>query len=219
MGLPRDTVSFSHIAPAMLCPKSVESLEKLGRVRLSPSFYMREFLYSEVANFYGIPNIPDDPDTAIEAGKHLCEELLEPLQATFGRISIRSGYRSKELNRICNERGHNCSKDSSAAHTWDVRSEAGKIGAMACIVVNWYLPRYEETSDFRPLAWWIHDNLPYSSMCFFSKLCAFNLGWYEEPTRVIYSYIEPKGYLTKRGMDNHEGDHSEWYQDFPKLKT
>ena len=200
-------------------PKSVASLEQLGRVRLSKNFFMREFLYSEVANFYGIPNMPDDPATAIEAGKHLCEELLEPVVATFGWISVRSGYRSKEVNRICNERGHNCGKDSSAAHTWDVRSSEGKIGAMVSIVVNWYLPRYEETSDFRPLAWWIHDNLPYSSMCFFSKLCAFNIGWYEESTRVIYSYIEPKGYLTKRGMDNHEGDHSEWYQGFPKLKN
>ncbi len=203
----------------MRTPTTVDSLEKLGRVRLSPNFFMRDFLYSEVANLYEVKNIPDDPDTAIEAGKHLCEELLEPLQATFGRISIRSGYRSKEVNRICNERGHNCSKDSSAAHTWDVRSSEGKIGAMVSIVVNWYLPRYEETSDFRPLAWWVHDHLPYSSMCFFSKLCAFNLGWYEEPTRVIYSYIEPKGYLTRAGMENHEGDHSEWYQDFPKLKT
>lgn len=73
----------------MNSPRSVASLEQLGRVRLSPSFYMREFLYSEVANFYGISNMPDDPDTAIEAGKHLCEELLEPLQATFGRLSIR----------------------------------------------------------------------------------------------------------------------------------
>jgi hypothetical protein len=76
-------------------PASVKSLEELGRVRLSNSFFMRDFLYSEVASFYGIPNIPEDPDLAIEVGKHLCEELLEPLQSTFGRISIRSGYRSQ----------------------------------------------------------------------------------------------------------------------------
>jgi hypothetical protein len=47
---------------------------------------MRDFLYSEVANFYSIPNIPEDPDLTIEVGKHLCEELLEPLQSTFGRF-------------------------------------------------------------------------------------------------------------------------------------
>lgn len=201
----------------MKTPKSVDSLENLGRVRLSKNFFFRDFLYSEVGNFYGQPNIPDNPDLAIEAGKHLCAELLEPLYATFGRISIRSGYRSKELNRICNEKAHNCGKNNAASHTWDEQLE-GKIGAMACIVVHWYLERYEEIGDFRPLAWYIHDQLPYSSMSFFPKLCAFNIGWYEQPTREIYSYINPKGFLTRQGMDNHEGDHSQWYQDFPKLK-
>ena len=62
-------------------PGSMRGLEDLGRVRLSANFYLRDFLYSEIANFYGIPNIPDDPDLAIAAGRKLCEALLEPLQA------------------------------------------------------------------------------------------------------------------------------------------
>ena len=45
----------------------MRGLEDLGRVRLSANFYLRDFLYSEIANFYGIPNIPDDPDLAIAA--------------------------------------------------------------------------------------------------------------------------------------------------------
>ena len=40
-------------------PGSVRSLEELGRVRLSASFFMRDFLHSEIADFHGIPNIPD----------------------------------------------------------------------------------------------------------------------------------------------------------------
>jgi Aldo/keto reductase family len=62
-------------------PMSVHSLEQLGRVRLSASFFMRDFLHSELADLRGIPNIPDDRDLAIAAGRRLCEELLEPLQA------------------------------------------------------------------------------------------------------------------------------------------
>ena len=89
-------------------PMSVESLEELGRVRLSPSFFMRDFLYSEIGNFYGVANIPENPDLAIENGKRLCEELLEPLQSTFGRIAIRSAYRSPKINALGNEKGHNC---------------------------------------------------------------------------------------------------------------
>lgn len=79
-------------------PKSVAMLEELGRVRLSRNFFMRDFLYSEIANLHGIPNIPDDPDLAVEAGARLCQELLEPLNATFGRIAIRSAYRSCAVN-------------------------------------------------------------------------------------------------------------------------
>ena len=48
-------------------PATVSALDDLGRVRLSSSFYMREFLYSEVANLHGIANIPDDPELAGEA--------------------------------------------------------------------------------------------------------------------------------------------------------
>src|SRR5688500_15234729 len=58
-------------------PGSVQALEELGRVRLSPNFFLRDFLYSEIANFYGIQNIPDDLELAIEAGRKLCTELLE----------------------------------------------------------------------------------------------------------------------------------------------
>ena len=82
----------------MRVPKSVEVLEDLGRVRLSRSFYMREFLYSEIANFYGMQNVPENPDLAIANGKRLCEDLLEPLNATFDRIAIRSSYRSPSIN-------------------------------------------------------------------------------------------------------------------------
>ena len=198
-------------------PESVKALETLGRERLSKSFFMRDFLYSEVVNFYRISNIPENPDLAIANGKRLCEELLEPLQATFGRITIRSGYRAPEVNQVCNEEKLGCARNESnfAQHIWDVPDKAGS-GAMACIVVNWYSDRYEQTGEWQPLAWWIHDHLPYSSIEFFPKLCAFNIGWHEQPQRRIDSYIEPKGCLTKPGMENHEGDHSKWYSGFPE---
>ena len=71
---------------------SIAKLEDLGRIQLSKSFFMRDFLYSEIANWYGVPNLPDHPDITICTGKSLCEELLEPLQDKFGRIAIRPQY-------------------------------------------------------------------------------------------------------------------------------
>ena len=201
-------------------PVSVSALEDFGRVRLSPNFYMRDFLYSEISNIHGISNIPDDPDLAIEAGRMLCTELLEPLQATFGRIAIRSAYRSPSLNHFGNKNKLNCScnKANYAAHIWDKLDGNGCMGATACIILPWFADRYEAgEAEWQSLAWYIHDNLPYSNLCFFPKLAAFNIRWHERPERRIDSYIAQKGCLTKPGMANHEGNHSEHYKGFPAL--
>ena len=49
----------------MRTPRTVRGLEELSRVRLSRSFFMRDFLYSDISNLHGIPNLPADPDLAI----------------------------------------------------------------------------------------------------------------------------------------------------------
>jgi len=200
-------------------PGSVKALEELGRVRLSPSFYMRDFLYSEVANFYGLPNIPDDPDLAIRAGTSLCTELLEPLFNTFGPITVVSGYRSPEVNELCNQKHLNCSSNqkSYAGHIWDRRDANRNLGATASIIVHWFTDRYAGGEDWQSMAWWIHDQLPYSSLQFFPKLAAFNIQWRESPERKIYSYIKPRGYLTRAGMENSKGVHASLYDGFPAL--
>lgn len=195
-------------------PKSVKALEDLGRVRLSESFFMRDFLFSEIAAIHGFPNIPEDPDLAIAAGRALCENLLEPLQARFGRISIRSSYRSPQVNRFGNENKLNCSRneDNHAGHIWDHRDADGRMGATACIVVNRFVPYYERTGHWEAMAWWVHDHLPYSDMEFFPRYAAFNLQWHEEPVRRIYSFIPPRrGLLTAPGRENGAGRHDEAY--------
>jgi len=79
-------------------PTTVKALEDFGRVKLSKHFFMRDFLYSEISQIEGIPNIPDYPDRAIEAGRQLCEQLLEPLHERFAGIVIRSAYRAPAVN-------------------------------------------------------------------------------------------------------------------------
>lgn len=204
----------------MKAPTSVAKLEELGRVRLSCNFFMRDFLYSEIANLHGLPNIPEDPNLAIEAGTRLCEELLEPLNATFGRVAVRSAYRSPTVNAFGNANGLNCASNEAnyAHHIWDRRDAKGRVGATACIVIPWFADRFEAGEPWQAIAWWIHDHLPYSAMYFFPTRAAFNLSWREEPERRIDSYVAPKGCLTKPGMDNHAESHSEWYRDYPELR-
>jgi hypothetical protein len=87
-------------------PGSVRSLEELGRVQLSASVFMRDFLRSEIADFHGIPNIPNAPDLAIAAGRKLCARTFwKPLQTTFGRLAIRSAYRAPAVNEFGNATG------------------------------------------------------------------------------------------------------------------
>ena len=197
-------------------PGSVNALTELGRVRLSEHFFMRDMLYSEIANMHGIPNIPDYPDLAIEAGSNLCQKVLEPLYKTFGGVTVRSAYRSPSVNDFGNKHGHSCASNESnyAGHIWDYRRD-GFLGATATIVIPAYLAYYERHQDYRPLAWWIHDHIPeQAGMEFFPKLCAFNISWFEGASdKSIRSYGKPKGLLTKKGMDNFDGDHSELYSD------
>ena len=202
-------------------PRSMKGLEDLGRARLSQNFFFRDFLHSEIADFYGIPNIPEHPDLAIQAGRQLCEVLLEPLQATFGRIAVRSGYRAAAVNDFGNKNGCQCASNgaNAAYHIWDMKDKSGQMGAGASIVIPWFADRYAAGEDWRAMAWWIHDHLPYSHLQFFPKLAAFNIQWHEKPLRRIDSFIAPRGCLTKSGMANQEGDHGEWYRGFPELAS
>ena len=214
----------------------MDALEGFGRERLSTHYFMRDFLYSEISAVHGIPNIPDDPELAIEAGKGLCEHLLEPLREIFGHITIRSAFRSTTVNEFGNHHGFNCGNNEGnrAHHIWDHLDDEGCMGATACIVIPWFLdyPGYRDSEGkaWWPLAWFIHDNrdkLPYSKMVFYQKYAAFNLTWREKCPRheikaegctsaICGGGSSPK-ILTKPGHDNHEGNHSEYYQGFPGI--
>ncbi|MEO9685467.1 MAG: hypothetical protein ABJF86_11550 [Tateyamaria sp.] len=197
------------------------SLETLGRVRLSKHFYMRDFLYSEIGNFHEINNIPDDPDLAIAHGRRLCTDLLDPLEETFGRLAIRSGYRSRALNQYGNDNKLNCARNDNPmeCHIWDWGTGDAAIAGTS-LAIPWFTDQYEHGRDWRDLAWWIHDHLPYSAMWFFPKLCAFNLDWRPIPRRTISSYIAPKGLLLRAGDDPAEDleTRQRRYSDFPPFR-
>jgi hypothetical protein len=197
------------------------SLETLGRVRLSKHFYMRDFLFSEIGGFCGVPNVPPNPDLAIENGRYLCMELLDPLEETFGRLGIRSGYRSPTLNEFGNLNKLNCAANDNAmeCHIWD-RGAGPDAIAGTSLVIPWFADQYAEGRDWRDLAWWVHDHVPYSEMWFFPKLAAFNLVWRPEAYRTISSYIAPRGMLLRKGESPSEplASRQNRYADFPAYR-
>lgn len=174
---------------------SVKQLEEFGRTRLSKSFFMREMLYSEIAQAEGMTNAPSNPDLAIFAGKQLCEKVLEPIQDVWGRIAIRSALRNEEVNDYGNKNKLGCSSNeiSYANHIWDHRDKEGFAGATATIVIPSYIDYFEKTGDFASLAWWIYHHIPdVHDLWFFPKYCAFNISWYEgdQSGRYIKTYVE-----------------------------
>jgi hypothetical protein len=197
----------------------VTKLDELARIRLSKHFFLRDFLFSETAAANGINNIPDDLALAVEAGSQLCQNVLEPIQQAWGRIHIRSAFRSCEVNQLGNKLGANCATNEKnyAGHIWDKRDEQGFMGATACIVIPAYLDYFEKTGDWTSLAWWIHANIPdCNSMYFFPSLCAFNISWYEnkQSPKYISTYIsDPKTEHRKRILT--AGVESEYYKNIP----
>ena len=225
----KDCACGSAIAPNT---RVMAALDDFGRVRLSEHYFMRDFLYSEVAEVHGVPNVPDDAELAIEAGRGLCENLLEPLHSIFGHVTIRSAFRSCAVNGFCNCHGMHCSSNKAtyADHIWDHEDKDGYIGATACIVIPWFVDwlREHPDHDWRSLAWFIHDHLPYSEMVFFPENAACNLTWRcsrkrpdgsrsEDPRHKLRSHTAPAGILTAPGMSNYAGQHDRCYPDFPDL--
>ena len=206
---------------------SMSQLEDFGRIRLSRHFFMRDMLYSEVASIHGLRNVPDDPALSVEVGAKLCTNLLEPIHAAFGHVSIRSAFRSARVNSYGEKYGNVAStKRNHARHVWDrldEEGEKGKKGATASVVIPWFVDYLEErpAMSWKAMAWWIHDHLDYSEVTFFHNrrfnYAAFNIRWHEtELRRSIRSAVH--GVLTNPRKPGHASrDHAAEYPGFPKL--
>ena len=203
-------------------PGSFTALEELGRQRLSRHFEMRNFMTTEIGNFFEIANFPDDPDLAIAAGRKLAEHLLDPLVETFGPIDIRSGYRSPTLNHYgaTQVKPQKCARNEAnyAHHIWDKRDAKGRMGACVTIGIPWFAAQYNQGRDWRDLAWWLFDHLDFQEIYFFPKNAAFNLTWREDYRQQrILSYIRPKGILVAPGHLP-DPDRATAYTDFPPFR-
>lgn len=106
---------------------------------LSENFSLREFTLSQTAIRKGIRNNPTPEHLA--SLKALCENVLEPIRAHFGKpVKVSSGYRSRALNAAVG--GSNTSQHS--------------LGQAADIEIAGV--------DNRRLAKWIEANLPFDQV-------------------------------------------------------
>ena len=221
----------------------LRALDIFGRQRLSKHYFMRDFLYSEIAAVHGIANVPDNARLAIKSGRALCRNLLEPLRHVFGHVTIRSALRSVSVNGFGNCHGMNCSsnKASYANHIWDHLDGDDYMGATACIIIPGFADWVDEGAgrDWRVLAWFIHEHLPYAEMVFFARNGTVNLTWRGDPNdpaqdgnvrrfdgscdsivwrskpkHRVHSFVSPKGLWIKNGKPKEDFGGSGYYEDF-----
>ena len=97
----------------------VAEYEALARTRLSENFILRDLMFSTEAAALGFNNFPEYPHLVIAAGQALCENILEPLLAQFGRFAITFGYQSRDASAAGSLKSSSSNPRSSNPHQWD----------------------------------------------------------------------------------------------------
>lgn len=131
--------------------------DRLSRTRLSKNFILRDFLFCAESAAQGLNNFPENPATVIDAGRALCERLLEPLLAQFGHFAITYGYQSREsMDLALSRTSRLTSPHSSSPHHWD----RGTFGEQVYARVD-ILPFCVEDGEITKHAfgWWLMHNL------------------------------------------------------------
>jgi len=132
-------------------------------MKLSQNFSLGEMTKSQTAERHGIDNQPGEDE--LQAMMALAQDVLQPIRNHFGAISVNSGYRCLELNRLLK------SKDTSQ-HRLGQAADIEKAGVSnyefalwisenivfdQCILEFWYSEDDEEKNpDGDPNMGWIH---------------------------------------------------------------
>ena len=157
------------------------------------------------------PTFPTIPTWRSRPAPGSAKKCLEPLWARFGRISIRSAYRSPAVNDFGNKHNLNCGqqrKQLCRPHLGPARRRGPHGRDAPAIVVHAFLPYYQRTGHWEAIAWWVHDHLPYDEHGILPQTRRLQRAAGATARRCsrIYSYIPPRrGLLTKPGMPNWAG--------------
>jgi hypothetical protein len=161
------------------------SYENLARTRLSKNFILRDFLFSTSSAAAGFSNYPEDPVLVINAGKALCETLLEPILQRFGRFAITFGYQSREGIETDDP---TLSPTSSCPHQWDRQSWGHDVYARVDI-----LPFCVEDGEVskHEFAKWLMHNLDVDLLMHWTRSNVFCLTISPLPRRVWIEWGNP----------------------------
>ena len=118
-------------------------------MKLTANFSLHEFLRSQTAARHGISM--DPPIEVIDNLRRLCVDILQPLRDALGvSITISSGFRPEELNRLIGGSTTSAHMDGRAA---DIIVEGIKPLQVAEAIVLLNLPYDQVIHEFKG---WVH---------------------------------------------------------------
>lgn len=118
-------------------------------MKLTANFSLHEFLRSQTAARHGISM--DPPIEVIDNLRRLCVDILQPLRDALGvSITISSGFRPEELNRLIGGSTTSAHMDGRAA---DIIVEGIKPLQVAEAIVRLNLPYDQVIHEFKG---WVH---------------------------------------------------------------
>jgi hypothetical protein len=188
---------FSTYSSTAALRQASAEYDKFTRTRLSKNFLLREFLYSSDSDFRGICNMPRDRELVIRSGKALCENILEPIIARFGKIFITFGYQSKsgiEADWSPTKRKEN--PRSSNPHDWERQTFGSKIycrvDILPACVEDGLVSKYE-------FGHWLMHNLDIDLLMQWKRSNVFCITYSEfRPRRVWLEWGSPEKGQPKR---------------------
>ena len=186
--------------------------ESLARVRLSQNFILRDFLFSTECAARGLTNFPEDPEHVVMAGKALCEKVLEPVLAKWGRFAITFGYQSREgvefkwSKAMREAKGRN-----SNPHQWDRKTWGDEIYAR--IDITPYCVQ-DGLVDKHTVGEWLMHNLDIDLLMQWRKSNGYCISISPKPRRVWFIWGDPQKGEPRREV--FMGAHY-WNRIFPTL--
>lgn len=168
----------------------LKDVESLALTRLSENFILRDFLYSTTSAVLGFPNTPDDPQMVIRAGQSLCQKVLEPLLAQFGKFSITFGYQCRAVANLAVSPAHlRNNPNVSNPHQWDRCTFGSEVYARVDI---WPFCVEDGEVSKKSYGNWVMQNLDVDLLMQWTRSNVFCITISPMPRRVWFEWGDPR---------------------------
>ena len=167
-----------------------KEFDNLNLTRLSANFILRDFMYSTESALLGLANRPEDMEMVIKASKALCEKILEPVLAHFGRFWITFAYQCREaIEAGMPESARHTNPHSSNPHQFDRKTWGNEVYAR---IDFWPICVEDGLVSKAEFGHWLMHNLDVDLLMQWSRSNIFCITISPQPRRVWVEWGDAK---------------------------